>query len=266
MSPERSVVENEDWTEEINGIVTDGSAWYASSNADDDREGLYKLTTDFGFIKKLSHPFDVDDVHIGALSIRNNTLYIPMQYGKWGVWVVDTNLATDKFYEADSPVTPEDDTFPWCDLHPRTGLLYTSNFTEPKRLLAYDFEGNRLVRRTDMDIPLVQPTDGRLTTRVQGGCFTPQYKWLAVCDVDEAERIHCHSTLTGAMLGRRSLLANADESSVGLRNELEGIWYHPYHTGKGNLVHVHVLELNNEHHTADDMYLWHFAVPDPGAL
>jgi hypothetical protein len=28
-------------------------------------------------------------------------------------------------------------------------------------------------------------------------------------------------------------------------------------------VQVHVLELNNEAHTEDDMYLWQFSLPDP---
>jgi hypothetical protein len=31
-------------------------------------------------------------------------------------------------------------------------------------------------------------------------------------------------------------------------------------------VHVHVLELNNEHHTADDMYLWQFSLPASDVL
>ena len=224
------------------------------------------MTTGFQFIKKLSHPFDVDDVHIGALCVRNNVVYVPMQFGKWGIWAVDTDLVFGEFFEADSPVPPEDDIFSWCDVHPSNGLLYTSNFTQPHRLIAYEFGANRLVRRADQDIPLLQPGDGKLTTHVQGACFTPNYKWLAVCDVDEAERIHCHSTLSGAFLDRRSLIADTDEGTIGSRNELEGIWYFPYQTGQGNVVHVHMLELNNEAHSADDMYLWHFALPDVDAL
>src|SRR5207245_1161640 len=33
-NPERSAAENQDWTEELNGLVTDGHNWYASCNAD----------------------------------------------------------------------------------------------------------------------------------------------------------------------------------------------------------------------------------------
>jgi hypothetical protein len=263
-NPERSRVENADWTEEINGIVTDGHGWYVSCNADDDREGLYKLTTSFKVIKKLPHPFDEDDVHMGALCVRNGVLYVPMQYGRWGVWAVDTEFASSRFVAAEE--RPEDDMFPWCDVHPRNGLLYTSNFSDPTHLWAYDCVGSQLLRHCKHDIPLIQPSDGKPTTRVQGACFMPKYKWLAVCDVDGSERIHCHSALTGAFLDRRFLLADTDEGSVGERNEIESIWFFPYRTGQGDLVHVHVVELNNEHHTADDMYLWHFALPDPSVL
>jgi hypothetical protein len=206
----------------------------------------------------------VDERHIGALAVRNGKLFVPVQTDTRGVWIVDTDLTAGQYFPADK--LEDDDLFAWCDVHPRNGLIYTCNFSHPKRLFAYDISGSKLVRVKKADIPLRQPKDGKPTTEVQGGCFTPNFKWLAVCDVDEAERIHCHSTLTGALLDRRTLLAEADESSVGLRNELEGIWYHPMHTGAGSHVHVHVLELNNEHHTADDMYLWQFSLPASDVL
>jgi hypothetical protein len=265
-NPERSRAENKDWTEELQGIVTDGHAWYASSNANDEREGLYKLTMSFGFIKKVEHPFDPDAVHIGALAVRNGNAFVPIQ-GEYGVWVVDTDLMEGEFLPTEE-APPEPDMFAWCDMNPHNGLIYTCNFSEPAptALHAYRRVGGKLARVPKQNIVIRQPKDGKPTTHVQGACFTPNYKWLAICDVDEHERIHCHSTLTGKFLGRRSLPANTDESSVGTRNELEGIQYAPIQTGKGNLVQVHVLELNNEHHTEDDMYLWHFALPDPDAL
>lgn len=265
-NPERSRAENEDWTEELNGIVTDGHAWYASCNANDDREGLYKLTMSFGFIKKLEHPFDPDAVHIGALAVRNGKVFVPFQ-GEFGVWVVDTELMEGNFLPTEEP-PPEPDMFAWCDVNPHNGLIYTCNFSEPDPtvLHAYREVGGKLSRVTGQNIVIRQPTDGKPTTHVQGACFTPNFKWLAICDVDEAERIHCHSTLTGEFLDRRWLAADTDESSAWTRNELEGISYAPINTGQGHLVQVHVLELNNEHHTEDDMYLWHFSLPDADAL
>jgi hypothetical protein len=262
-NPERAFAENKDWTEELNGLVTDGHAWYASSNAGDGREGLYKLTMSFQFEGKITHGFDPDVVHIGALSVRSGEVFVPMQQEATGVWVVDTNLTAGHVYIADE--LPDDDLFAWCDVNPHNGLIYTCNFTRPKCLYAYDRVGGKLKRTgPPHDIPLHQPGDGQATTKIQSACFTPNFKWLAVCDVDNNERIHCHSTLTGAFLDRRGLLADTDEGPW--RNELEGISYAPIHTGQGNLVQVHVLELNNEAHSADDMYLWQFSLPKLDAL
>jgi hypothetical protein len=270
-NPERASAENVDWTEELNGIVTDGHAWYASSNADDDREGVYKLTMSFDFLAKIQHPRDPDDVHIGALAVRDGQLFVPTQETpRRGVWIVGTDFVFSARLFAEDPLPHDDpsdmdDLFAWCDVNPHNGLIYTSNFHEPKKLYAYEPVSNTLVRREKQDIPLRQPGDGRPTTNVQGACFTPNFKWIAVCDVDEDERIHCHSTLTGAFLDRRPQLANTNDEAVGDRNELEGIWFAPMQTGKGNHVQVHVLELNNDNHSPDDMYLWQFTVP-PGAL
>jgi hypothetical protein len=263
-NPERAFAENQDWTEELNGLVTDGHAWYASCNVGDEREGLYKLTMSFQFEDKITHGIDPDVVHIGALSVRGGEVFVPMQQEATGVWVVDTNLTAGRVYLADK--LPDDDLFAWCDVNPHNGLIYTCNFTRPTCLYAYERVEGKLKRvGSPHDIPLHQPGDGQATTKVQSGCFTPNFKWLAVCDVDGNERIHCHSTLTGNFLDRRQLLAETDEGPW-VRNELEGISYAPIHTGKGNLVQVHVLELNNEVGSADDMYLWQFSLHDPDAL
>ena len=41
------------------------------------------------------------------------------------------------------------------------------------------------------------------TTRVRGGCFTPNFKWLAVCEVTQAEEVQCFSTLTGRRIDKK---------------------------------------------------------------
>jgi hypothetical protein len=270
----RSRRENRPWTEEANGVATDGQHWFISNNSNDGREALRKLTLGFDVVRKLPSPFDPDVAHVGALSVRDGWVYVAIQH-PMGVWRVSTDLAQSAFLQADA--LPDEDMFPWCDLNPHNGLLYTSAFTTPAWLRAYTVSTNRLIRAPDADIPLVQPTDYRPTTRVQGACFTVHHKVLIVCDdsgypdlLDPAtwwvERIHCHSTITGAFLGRRLLPAETDEGSVALRNELEDIWVVPLTSPHGWPIHVHVLELNNELHSEDDFYLWHFSVPDPEAL
>lgn len=81
---------------------------------------------------------------------------------------------------------------------------------------------------------------------MQSGCFTPNLKWLAVCDVNCEERIYVHSTLSGRLLESRELLADTDESPWAdfTHNELEGIWCAFIKTGAGKDVQAHVLELN----------------------
>jgi len=266
-NPERSFAENEDWTEELQGLVTDGHHWYASCNANDEREGIYRLDMDFGNAVRREHPWDPNYVHLGACSVRNGKVYVPLQGAKWGVWVVETDveLTPQAILEAADADRPEDDLFAWCDVNPHNGLIYTCNFDMPSRLYAYEDYQGVFMRRKAHDIRLVQPNDGLPTTSVQSGCFTPNHKWICVCDVDAQERIHCHSTLNGAFLGRRELLAETDEGPLE-RNELEGIWYAPIHTGEGHYVQVHVLELNNEVFSTDDMYLWHFSLPEHDAL
>ena len=310
-NPSRDPVENKTFSEEANGIGTDGDHWFISNNAGDRREALRKLTWDFDVDATLHSPFDPDKTHIGALGVRNGWVYVAIQ-GPDGIWKVSTDFSESTFLRYEKLSDDEDEMFSWCDLNPHNGLLYTCAFETPTRLRAYresddpstfnsyamgtlrvDGDGsaiipvaeNQLLPVSDADIPLTQPTDYRPTTRVQGGSFTPHHKWLAVCDDSGCtnlfdpttywvERIHCHSTINGAFLGRRLLPGNTDESAsilkdVGLtktRNELEAVCVAPLTSTSGRPIQVHVLELNNEELSTDDFYLWHFSVPDPKAL
>jgi hypothetical protein len=304
-NPSRGRAENEPFSEEAQGIGTDGDHWFISNNAGDRREALYRLSWDFDIRATLGSPFDPDKTHIGALGVRNGWVYVAVQ-GPHGIWKVSTDFSQSTFLRYDKLPDDEDDMFAWCDLNSHNGLLYTCAFEMPTRLRAYresddpntfnpdamgtlrvDENGyaripvaeSQLVAVPAADIPLIQPTDYRPTTNIQGGCFTPHHKWLAVCDDSGldlktgfawVERIHCHSTITGAFLGRRLLPANTDESGsilpTSTRNELEAICVAPLTSTSGRPIQVHVLELNNEELSTDDFYLWHFSVPDPEAL
>jgi hypothetical protein len=103
---------------------------------------------------------------------------------------------------------------------------------------------------------------------MQSGCFTPNVKWLAVCDVNYEERIHVHSTLSGRLLESRELLADTDESPWAISPTTSSRVFGVPSLGlvPGRNVQVHVLELNNEVASTDDVYLWHFSVPDPSLL
>lgn len=283
---DRSKAENTDWSEECQGMVTDGSAWYVSCNADDGRDGLYRVEFGFGSTRGPVHaPTPIPlNAHLGALALRDDWLNVPVQ-DPHGVWRIRTDFTQSHWLPADK--LPEGNLFAWCDVHPN-GLLYTCNFDKPTKLYAYAIGPKNLVLQSAENIALKQPPpspeqiaqdsiptwisipwDLTLTDRVQGGCFTTHDKILLLCDVPGAGRLHCHSTLTGAFLGRVWRPATTDQSGslltqIGItstRNELEGVWFHPLEIGS-KLASVHVLELNNEELSADDIYLWHYRVPD----
>ena len=270
-NPTRSRVENQDYTEEANGMVTDGSAWYVTSNADDRREGLYKLVLGFDVLGRLAAPLDPDDTHLGSLCVRDGLLYVPCQR-RYGIWVVSSDLQSSTFLAIDQ--LPDGDLFAWCDIHPANGLIYTCNFSNPTQMRAYEIASTQAVYRPEQDIPILQPGDGKRTDQVQSACFTSHYRWFAVCDVDGAERIHCHTTLTGRFLDRRTLRASADEDTWPHsqpegrwpRNELEGIRIHPLQTTDGTPVEVHVLEPTTKRARRTIFHLLHFSAPDPSAL
>jgi hypothetical protein len=313
-NPSRGRAENEAFSEEAQGIGTDGDRWFLSSNAGDGREGLYRLTWDLRIGARLHSPFK-RKTHIGALGVHDGWVYVGIEDPD-GVWKVSTDFRRSSFLRYEPQQGDDDDMFSWCDvkpyndLNPDNVLIYTCAFADvgdkspeclrafcessdpttlkPRAMSALRVEGsssviiavseNKLVRVADADIPVVAPSrPGGIPplNRVQGGCFAPHHKWLAVCDVDNHERIQCYSTITGAFLGYRFLLADTDESPV-TRNELQDICYAPLvaagnrsgaiPSGSGRPIQVHVLELNNEAASADDFYLWHFSAPDPEAL
>jgi hypothetical protein len=246
---------NVDWSEEAQGAVRDGGPWFVTTNADDEYEGIYALDpSTMDVLRRLDPPYDPEEYHTGALCLRNGVILVAVQGSGRGAWVTDTDFSESRLALADE--LPDGDMFAWCDINPHNGLVYTAAFDNPHRLLAYELSGAGLRYTSDFDIPL---HGNEKTTHVQGGCFTPNFKWLAACDVDDAEELQCFSTLTGHLMGRRPFHTNIDEGLW--RNEFESVWYTP-----GPPARVHLLELDNDAHSNDDFYLWHFALPGPDVL
>jgi hypothetical protein len=45
------------------------------------------------------------------------------------------------------------------------------------------------------------------------------------------------------------------------RKELKNVWWRPFTVG-GEPASVHVPDLNNDEFSSDDIFLWHYKVPD----
>ncbi|HVF74035.1 MAG TPA: hypothetical protein VM938_03220 [Acidimicrobiales bacterium] len=262
-------VDNEAWTEEAQGVTWGRDGWYVATNADDGREGLYRLVpgTSSATWTRLAPRLATGTVHHGAPCEWEEWIYVPVQHATWGVWKVRADFTADAVLTAAD--RPADDLFPWCDVNPANGLLYTCNFSFPTKLYAYDASAT-----VDGVMPRVDKEDITLhwgdppPNGVQGACFTTNRRLLMIHDVkddDEDELVQCYSAITGRLLGQMSLHADADESTPTTLNELESVRLATV-TAKGVTTHIQVLELNNEGFSEDDFYLWGIAVPDPSLL
>lgn len=257
-----SFAENTSYSEEGQGVTVGDGMWFIVSNADDEREGLYRLSSDWSSSLLTRAPHDVS-THLGAPCAHAGWVYVPTQHPH-GVWKVCTDLTQDVVLEAEE--LPDPDMFAWCSINPCNGLLYTSAFAHPDRLVAYDAsaESNGVLPRAEPDIAIVHGSPA--TERVQGAAFTRNFRVLMLRDVPNSDGVQCHSTLTGVLQDRYPLYAGIDETQVFSNpNELEGVFVRTLTTG-GQVAHVHVLELDNDDTNPDDVYLWHLAVPDPDRL
>jgi hypothetical protein len=139
--------------------------------------------------------------------------------------------------------------FPWCAIHPVTGVLYTSNYGEhPFELNAYDRD--TVVYRKGDNIRLgSRPLD---IDRIQGAAFTKHGRVILVRY--DFGAVFCFSSLNGHCFGAKEIDDYDEPEAVVLRT-----WHL-----EGATTHVHILELAND--IEDDCYLHSYAIPDPARL
>ena len=257
--------ENTADSEEAQGMTTDGSKWYLSSNGskrivifDDQWNRLFTVSPTSTIWDEMWNDStrydDKDDwghgqknPHFGALCVYENTLYVPVQ-GPRGVWRINLTTAAQTWLHPSK--LPDGDLFPWCAVHPATGLLYTANYHTPDALYAYDRD--TLQYRAEHNVPLAKPSI--YLDYVQGGAFTDRGRLILVRDSYNA--LFCFSSLNGHCFGSRKI----GEDWV----EVESVTVRPWNL-HGSLASVHVFELDNDA-GGDDCYLHCFAIPDPARL
>ena len=229
--------------------------WYdvGQPNADTDANGLPQFGS--GDFKP----------HFGAPSFNNGWIYVPIQ-NPLGIWRFSINGAEQFWHIAsynDHPAPADDDLFPWCAIHPVTGVLYTCNFGTPHLLphhfRAYDPES--LEYRPSDDILIGQENPLRLD-HVQGGVFTSHARLILVCSDPNA--VFCFSSMNGYCFGAKTL-GDFGHNVVGAGSELEGVTVRSWQFD-GSPAYVHIFELENEPFTQDNFYLHGFWVPTPQLL
>lgn len=272
--------ENTALSEEAQGATTDGKRWYVSSNgskqvvAFDDAANrvatfapapaiVMKMWTDQGKPDPgpggplvMGGPLSSWNPHFGAPTHHDGWILIPIQ-GPRGIWRFRTDGSGGVWRKAAD--LPEDDLFPWCAVHPVTGILYTSNYDTPtietpKKIYAYD--RLTLTRLAGDDITLGPAPI--FVDRVQGGTFTLHGKLILVRS--DYNAVFCFSSLNGHCFGAAKL---GDFGSDG--SEVESVTVRSWQLD-GVHAQVHISELDNDLPSEDDFYLHSFQVPDPTRL
>jgi hypothetical protein len=239
--------ENTSYSEEAQGMTTDGQAWFLVSNGN---KTLRRYAPGNDFAGSLDAP---DGDHVGAPGCHAGWVYVPIQRPA-AVWKVSTDMSQHSV----TPVDGGDDLWPWCDVNPLNGRLYTCEYDAFQdgrvALLAYD--RNTIERRPDDDL-LLAHTPIECKNR-QGGVFTRHGR--LILSRSGTNGLFCFSSLTGWCFGAQKV------GNFGSRgSEVEGVTVREWSFGN-RLSMVQLLELDNDTFSEDDCYLHSYAVPDPGRL
>ena len=242
--------ENTAHSEEAQGMTTDGEAWFLSSN---NSNTIRKYGAGAKLLAEIAVPEGQQGGHVGAPGCFKGWVYVPIQH-PYGVWKTKTNFSAQKFLPGEQGTGR----FPWCDVNPLNGRLYTSEFDHWNNangvLFAYDHE--TLERRPEDDIGLGNTPIH--FDRIQGGVFT--HRGRIIISRSGPNGIFCLSAITGKCFGGRHL---GDFGSSG--SEVEGVTVRAWQFND-TPAHVHVLELDNDWSNEDDCYLHSYMVPDPDRL
>ena len=242
---------NQEWTEECQGIATDGSFWYVVSN-NENKRAVYKFSLDFNLIKFGIAPVNY---HIGHPAVWSNKIYIPVEPpdedNNSRVWVLDTELSSFGIFDLgfNEDRNPPGK-MPWCAINPWNSYLYTSVSSGVELVSAYD-PNNLFSFKKTLKI------EGEKINSVQGGCFSNNGHLYLTSD-DSAD-IRGYSALNGKFLGSFKL-------DYGDGDEIEGLCIGRTIDSTGKSSFVHVIILDNESISRDDVYINHFSVPDPSVL
>ena len=267
-----SKFENREWTEECQGITSDGQSFYVvkNKNADNDWDirAVYKFSRKFKLLQRTIYP---DIHHIGSPDYYNGKIYVPID-GTTSIWILDTNLFDKGIFELgknkDGQLLQQA-SVPWCAINPWNGLLYSSKFGEEPY---YDENFTMVDNDPVTEIHCYDPDkkfeyketlklSGEPLHRVQGGYFSKNGHLYLLSDF--TEDISAYSALDGSFLG--SVNVPYDRSPwPGEAEEAESIWMDHWMHGEIS-SYIHVMILDNDANP-DDVFLKHYVVPDPTVI
>ncbi|WP_238005234.1 tectonin domain-containing protein [Dactylosporangium sp. AC04546] len=243
---------NTPWTEEAQGVTTDGTNWYVGSNSEDGRR-LYKFGPGFPrgdarVLGVLALPSNAGD-HLGPPVWDPVRRRIVVAVEPSNVWVVEPAAMQTEFL---GPLggdgrKPQGTSIPWVAVNPVDGLLYSSAFgREDQPVTSVDVvhvynpdDGYRWVRSVQLSRPIQQ---------VQGGHIAADGQLYLTSNA--TFDISAYNLADGAYGGSRVVELNPDDD-----DEIEGLTLGRYEWDATTGSDVAVLVLDNDLLNEDDVAL-----------
>ncbi len=241
---------NEPWTEECQGVATDGRHWYISTNHEG-HQAVHRFTLGMSAAGSLSLD-ELGHGHVGALCWWAGRLFIALEKPA-GLAIVDDGLRQAQRLAPHASFTAaQGSSFPWVAVDPRDGSLLSSAFGRwPEGtdcVFVYDAELRR-TRTLRLSTPVFN---------VQGGAVTPRGNLVLSSDIPGDLPVFRLSD--GQLLGRVPVAIDHGDGE-----ELEGVC-HGDLVESGIRSQLHVILLDNDSSNRDDVYFKHYAVDHPEHL
>ncbi len=258
--------ENRSWTRECQGVTSDGSYWYISSNNEDAR-GVHRFAMDMTHRTFVSLAGAGGD-HLGDIDYHDGSLYCAMERPRLLVVlptarfeVPDAGVSVVELEGSDGGAPPQGNSMPWCAVH-RNGLLYSSGFgreADPVRVVHAYRRGDGGAYRHVPEKDIVLDTE---VTRIQGGCFSANGLLLSSDATDDIIAFGLTPTQSGGMSGA-ALHREPIRKESRRHEEVEGIAYLENCRFAGELSNVHLILLDNDFADRDDIFFKHFRIDSP---
>ncbi|QGV77295.1 hypothetical protein [Streptomyces ficellus] len=270
-----STSHQEDWTQQIQGMCTDGQYWYVVSNSER-RRCVYKLSLDFRTTHaSLDAPDDYSHIGSPTFDPVRKLIYVPVEREGseptyvWRMTTALNSLSTLKLYgRSAGSRSPQKWKAPWVAHNPVDGLLYSSAYGDP-----------------DLTDPALQvnwlngfsPVTGCLRKQVhlpsklhnvQGGVVSPHGNIYLATDYayNGSKRIYSYDLSSVVDGGMARYWGNIPLPGSGTGDELEVESVTLAHLGWSGSRDTYVTAVVLNIEVEDDAYLRHFWVPSPGAL
>ncbi|WP_438711033.1 hypothetical protein ACSTS3_21225 [Aquimarina muelleri] len=243
---------NKAWTEECQGVTTDGQFWYITSN-NPDKRAVYKFTLNMQLVDQLILKSGYN--HIGDLDYHNGKLYVALE---WPTGVLEISTEDFKKIGIYHIETACSNNLPWVAIHPTTGYLYTSVFGWDESSCKYVDEVNYYEKINCVYQKIGSVKLAERIKHVQGGDISENCK--LILSSDYSHDIKCYNVDTGQYYGSKSVDVSSGFSEY---EEMEGLCISPFGSEKMGSS-VHLILLDNDSPSGDDVFFKHYNLPNNG--